>query len=100
MQTRDNVQHGTGLETHFKKGCSQYSGPNLSHVKISLLKHFDTTEEKLRTANHKPGAGCRCSQCERLKTLEDKWITRMGSYHGQLGLNKRDEISKKARTSH
>ena len=49
----------TGLETHFKKGCSQYSGPSLRHVKIALLEQFDTTEEKLRIANNKPGAGCR-----------------------------------------
>ena len=29
MQLRNNVQPGTGLETHFKNGCSQYSGPEL-----------------------------------------------------------------------
>ena len=83
MQTRGNVQPGTRLETHFKKSCSQYSGPSLRHVKIALLEHFDTTEEKLTIANHKPGAGYGLSQCERLKLLKDKWITRMGSNHGQ-----------------
>ena len=100
MQSRDNVQPGTGLENHFKMGCSQYSGPELSNVKISLLEHMDTTEEKLHKSSHKSGPGCRCNQCEILKNLEDKWITRLGSYHGHHGLNERDEIIRKARISY
>ena len=100
MQSRDNIQPGTGLENHFKRGCSQYSGPELSHVRISLLEHLDTTEEKLQQSSHKAGPGCRCNQCEGLKNLEDKWITRLGSYHGHHGLNERDEITRKARIAY
>ena len=29
MQTRNSVQPSTGLEKHFKQGCSQYSRPDL-----------------------------------------------------------------------
>ena len=100
MQSRDNVQPGTGLKTHLKNGCSQYSEPELNHVRISLLEHYNTTEEKLAASGHKAGPGCRCTECERLKNKEDKWITRMGSYHSPLGLNERDEIVKKARTTY
>ena len=99
MQSNENVQPGTGLETHFKKGCSQYSGLELKNVRISL-QHYNTTEEKLAASGHKAGPGCRCRECERLKNMDDKWITRIGSYHSPLGLNERDEITKKAKTTY
>ena len=35
---------------------------------------------------------CRCKECERLKDVEDKWTLRLGSLHGPVGLNSRDEI--------
>ena len=59
-----------------------------------------TTEEILRISNHKAGPGCRCKECERLKNLEDKWITRLGTYHSPHGLNERDEIIRKARVTY
>ena len=81
------------------QGCSQYSGPELKNVRISLSENFITSEEKLIAAKYKAGSGCRCSQCEGLKKLEDKWITRLGTYHGETRLNDRDEISKRARVT-
>ena len=100
MQSYPNILTGTGLEKHFKKGCSQYKGPALEHVRISLLEHFDTSEEKLRASSHLAGPGCRCSECNGLKRMEDKWITRMGSYHSETGLNERDEITRNVRVSY
>ena len=95
-----NVKPGTGLEKHVKNGCSQYSGPDLNHVRISLLEQFNTTEAKLQTSSHEGGPGCQCTQCKALKSLEDKWICRMGTYHGKFGLNERDEVSNKARATY
>ena len=45
------------------------------------------------------GPKCRCSDCERLKFLEDKWICRMGSFYGESGLNNRDENQSKSRVN-
>ena len=70
------------------------------NLRISLLDHYDTTEEKLDASGHKTGPGCRCGECECLKNMEDKWITRIGSYHSPLGLNEQDKITKKARTTY
>ena len=66
-------------------------------VRVTLMEHMDTTHDKLVAANHKPGPGCRCKECGKLKSLEDKWICRMGTYHGRYGLNDRCEITNKVR---
>jgi hypothetical protein len=47
---------GTGLEKHYQSGCSQYSDPNLTQIRITLLEHFNTSEENLLAANHQAGA--------------------------------------------
>ena len=73
---------GTGLEKHYQVGCSEYSGEDLKHIRITLLEQFNTNEESLRASNHQEGPGCRCSQCEKLKNLEDKWICRLGTLLG------------------
>ena len=57
------------------------------------MDFYDTTENKLRLAGHEPGPQCRCSECNRLKRVEDKWILRMGTFHGDYGLNTRDEFT-------
>ena len=91
---------GTGLETHYLEGCSQHLGPDLGSVRATLLEHMITTHERLISSSHKPGPGCRCAECGKLKTLEDKWICRLGSYHGKFGLNDRNELTNKVRTSY
>ena len=91
---------GTGLEKHYEQGCSKNLGPDLQNVRITLLEHMTTNNTKLRAAGHEKGAGCRCEECEKLKSLEDKWICRLGSYHGQWGLNERNEITNKVRTTY
>ena len=100
LATGANLKTGTGLEKHIQKGCSQYSGPELSHIRVSLLEQFITTENRLQSASHGGGPGCQCSQCRALKSMEDKWICRMGTYHGKYGLNERDEITNKTRATY
>ena len=91
---------GTGLETHYKEGCSQNLRPDLASVRITLLEHMDTTHEKLTEAIDQAGPGCRCNECGKLKSLEDKWICRVGSYHGIFGLNDRCEITNNVRSQY
>ena len=93
-----NKKPGTGLETHYKEGCSQNLGPDLASVRVTLLEHMDTNHGRLASAEHQAGPGCRCTECGKLKSLEDKWICRMGTYHGVFGLNERNEITSKARS--
>ena len=89
---------GSGMEKHFKSGCSANKTVNLENVKITILEHFDTTLVKLTNFNHKPGPACRCRECESLKNMEDKWIFRLGTIFGQFGLNSRNEVTNKARS--
>ena len=76
----------TGLYKHHKEGCS-VANPALGNVWISLLEQYNTSSETLKKAKHKPGPACGCTECDKLKQLESKWILRLGSIHGQFGLN-------------
>ena len=87
------------MEKHFKMGCSANHSPELENVRITLLEHYDSSQEKLKLANHKPGPACRCKECENLKNIEDKWMFRLGTIHGIFGLNNRNEVTNKARSS-
>ena len=91
---------GTEFETHFKNGCSEYCGDDLKHVRVTLLENMTITEDDLETSIHQAGPGCRCRLCEKLKDMEDKWICRLGTFHGTFGLNDRDEIRRRARGSY
>ena len=93
------VTPGTGLEKHMRKGCT-VSSPDMKNVRITLLEHFTTSIESLRSAIHQEGPGCRCCECNSLKKVEDNWITRMGTYHGKFGLKDRDEISRNTRVKY
>ena len=94
-----SARAGTGLENHFKAGCSEYD-EGLKSVRVTLLEHMNTSDQSLRSSSHQAGPGCRCSQCNKLKDLEDKWICRLGTFHGDFGLNERDEIRRRARGSY
>ena len=48
--------------------------------------------ERLELSGHVGGPQCRCTECNKLKRVEDKWIMRLGTFHGVSGLNSRDEI--------
>ena len=91
---------GTGLYKHFKNGCPGGSGGgDLKHLRWTLLDFIDTTQEKLVRVGHQGGPKCRCSECQRLKNVEDKWICRMGTFYGTNGLNTRDEIKARSRVN-
>ena len=93
--------NGTGLCKHFMEGCPNDKGDvHKKNLSFSLVDFFDTTNEKLKKANHLPGPKCRCRECMKLKEIEDKWILKMGSFYGSSGLNRRDEIKKKSRSGH
>ena len=101
--TKSACQHrkvsNTGLYSHFKDGCPTHlETGNLEHLTITLIDSMTTSEEKLEDAGHTGGVQCRCSECERLKSIEDKWICRLGSFH-QNGLNTRDEIKSRDRVN-
>jgi hypothetical protein len=88
--------NSTGLSKHFKLGCPHDRGRDKSTLDFTLLDYFDTTEESLRHSEHLPGPKCRCSECDKLKLLEDKWILKLGTFYDH-GLNSRDEVKSKSR---
>ena len=94
----DRNSVNTGLYKHFRDGCPAFTG-DLSHLNWTLVDHIDITEERLISVGHQGGAKCRCSECIRLKTVEDKWICRLGSFYGTSGLNNRDEIKARSRVN-
>ena len=96
----DKDSSNTGLYKHFMTGCpADNNDGKLQHLKWTLVDFMDTSEEKLTTAGHVGGPKCRCSECNRLKAIEDKWICRMGSFYGSSGLNTRDEIKSRSRVN-
>ena len=81
-------------------GCPQHlTSDNVRHLTYTLLDHIDTSEEQLNNTGHTGGIGCRCSECQRLKDQEDKWICRLGTFHPPHGLNSRDEIKTRSRVN-
>ena len=90
---------GTGLEKHYKDGCSAEQ-PALGNIRVSLLEQFNTSVTRLQNAVHRPGPGCVCKECDSLKELESKWIHRLGTLHGQFGLNNKNEMHRKVRASY
>ena len=91
--------NSTGLAIHFKNGCPHDVGRSKTTLDFTLLDHYDTTQEKLIKAKHEPGAKCRCKECENLKSLEDRWITKLGNFqeNGSHGLNSRNELKSRSR---
>ena len=64
----------SGLAKHFMEGCPFDPGVEKTTLSFSFLDFYDTTGEKLLVAGHVPGPKCRCSECNNLKDLENKWI--------------------------
>ena len=82
---------------HFKQGCPNDTGREKNHLRLTLLDYLDTSEEKLRQAEHQPEPQCKCGECMKLLRTENKWILRLGTFHGQSGLNTRDEVKSAVR---
>ena len=87
--------NSTGLSKHFKNCCPNDTGKHKNTLNFTLLDYFDTTNEKLILAKHESGAKCRCSECVNFKSLEDKWILKLGTFYN--GFNTRDEVKSKSR---
>ena len=86
----------TGLAKHFiNGGCPNDPGRQKQTLNFTLVDHMDTSADKLAAAGHTGGA-CDCSECYKLKVLEDKFIMRIGSLYTR-GLNTREEIQRKTR---
>ena len=94
----DRNNDNTGMYKHFMNGCPNDHG-DLKHIRWTLVDFLDTSAERLVRAGHLGGARCRCSECMRLKSVEDKWICRLGSFYGANGLNSRNEIKSRARVN-
>ena len=77
-------------------GCPYDPGREKETLNFTLVDHMDTSEEILSAVGHTKGAYCSCSECRKLKILEDKFILKIGSLYSQ-GLNTRDEIQRKTR---
>ena len=58
-------------------------------IRLTLFDFLDTSVDELVSAGHISG---RCTECNKLKRIEDKWILRLGTFYGASGLNFRDEI--------
>ena len=96
----DGNLSNTGLYKHFMTGCPEYqTNGDLSHLKWVLVDYLNTSAELLQQAGHVGGAKCRCTECQKLKELEDKWICRLGTFYGQHGLNTRDEVKSRSRVN-
>ena len=81
-----------GCPTHLQTG-------NVEHLTWTLIDFIETSEERLMEVGHIGGVSCRCSECQRLKNQEDKWICRLGTFFAPNGLNTRDEIKTRSRVN-
>ena len=79
------------LSTHLTqlKGTLTLNSP-LPRAAVYMI----TNHDKLTSAGYKPGPGCGCSECNKLKVLEDKWKCRLGSYNRKFRLNDGSETNK------
>jgi hypothetical protein len=89
----------TGLSSHFAIGCPGDTGREKDNLKVTLVDHMDVTKEEVAREVH-GGVGCMCNLCQKLKEKEDSWIMKLGTFYYPTGLNKRDEIKRKARSSY
>ena len=72
---------------------------DVRHLVWTVVDFIETSEDLLREAGHIGGVACRCSECQRLKDQEDKWICRLGTFNPPHGLNTRDEIKTRSRVN-
>ena len=94
-----NLKNSTtsGIAKHFMDICpNDNNDQQKNQLRMSLIDFMTTSHVKLQAAGHVQGPQCRCTECGKLKDLEDKWIMRLGTYEGK-GLNDRNEIKSKCR---
>ena len=61
---------------------------NNQTIRISLIDFIDTTARKIINSGHRKG-NCKCSECDELRKLENKWL---GTFYGKCGLNARNVL--------
>ena len=76
---RDRNKNNTGLYKHFMDGCPAYNGTMVNLI-LTLVDSIDTSAQLLDSAGYIGGPQCRCSECSKLKMLEDKWICRLTTF--------------------
>ena len=95
---------GFSVFAHFRKYPSETLVPHdkgdtsKMQLRIYLVDFMLTSTQALTLAGHEPGPQCRCSECARLKAVEDDWICKMGTFSGRH-LNSRNEIKSKSRVN-
>ena len=60
---------------------------------------MDVSREEVERTGY-GGFGFMCTLCHRLKEKEENWIMKLGTFYYPGGLNKRDEIKRKSRSTH
>ena len=80
LTLKNSLQARTGLEKHFQQFSTSRTSPGVSESD----SFGNVCDEQREDSKHEAGEGCRCSECEKLKNLEDKWICRLGTFHGHL----------------
>ena len=61
---------------------------NNQTIRISLIDFIDTTARKIINSGHRKG-NCKCSECDKLRKLENKWL---GTFYVECGLNARNVL--------
>ena len=87
------------MSSHFATGCPGDTGREKDNLKVTLVDYMDITKEEVAREMH-GGVGCMCSLCQKLKEKEYSWNMKLGTFYYPTGLNKRDKIKKKARSSY
>ena len=82
---------------HVKEGCPNDTGREKDHLRLTMI---DYMEEWLIQSEHQPGPQCTCGECLKLLRTENKWILRLVTFHGQSGLNTRDEVKSAVRRNY
>ena len=96
---RDRNKTNTGLYKHFMDGCQAYND-TMAHLRWTLVDSMDTSPQLLDAAGHTGGPQCRCLECSKLKTLEDKCICRLTTFYWKHGLNSSDKIKAKSKVNY
>ena len=89
----------SGISRHFAEGCpNDQDDVKKTQLRITLVDSILTSTQALKAAGHEPGPQCRCSQCLRLKAVEDDWICKLGTFNGKH-FNSRNEVKSKSRVN-
>ena len=52
-------------------------------LRFTLVDYIDVAQEVLTEVGYVKGPTCGCTEINRLKDLEDKWVLKMGTFYGE-----------------